>query len=105
MKEVAPDQGGSFSMGRGCIRSDGMEISNLVASLSNPVGRLIIDNTGLKRKYRFDLTWTWNDEPNSGDKGPSLFTALQEQLGLKLEPAKAPVQVIVTDHIERPSEN
>jgi uncharacterized protein (TIGR03435 family) len=50
-----------------------------------------------------DLTWAWGDDPNA--TGPSLFTALQEQLGLKLEPAKAPLDVVVIDHIERPSEN
>ncbi len=65
----------------------------------------VIDKTGLTGLYNIDLTWAWNDEPGSGDNGPSIFTALQEQLGLKLEPAKAPVDVVVIDHIERPSEN
>jgi uncharacterized protein (TIGR03435 family) len=56
----------------------------------------------LTGKYDFDLTWAADDLP---DSGPSIFTALQEQLGLRLETAKAPVDVVVIDHLERPSEN
>jgi len=74
-------------------------------SLSGTVGRVIIDKTGLTGQYDIELTWAWRDDPGSGETGPSIFTALQEQLGLKLEPAKAPVDVVVIDHIERPSEN
>jgi uncharacterized protein (TIGR03435 family) len=80
-----------------------MDLAALIASLSNPAGRKIIDKTGLTGKYQVDLTWAWNDDPNAA--GPSLFSALQDQLGLKLEPAKAPVDVVVIDHLERPSEN
>jgi len=110
MKEAPPSEQGGYgmgmdSMGVGRINSKGMEIAALVQSLSNPVGRKIIDKTGLTAKYEVNLTWAWNDDPGSGDSGPSIFTALQEQLGLKLEPAKAPIDVIVIDHIERPSEN
>jgi len=66
-------------------------------------GRVIIDRTELKGRYEVALQWAFNE--NFANAGPSLFTALQEQLGLKLEPAKAPVDVVVIDHIERPSEN
>ncbi len=105
MKEAPLSEHSGYSMGMGRINSKDMEVAALVASLSNPVGRKIIDKTGLTGKYEVDLSWAWNDEPGSGDSGPSIFTALQEQLGLKLEPAKAPVDVVVIDHIERPSEN
>ena len=105
MKEAPPTERSSYSMGLGRINGDAMQIDNLAFSLSNPVGRLIIDKTGLTGKYQVSLNWAWNDEPGSGDTGPSIFTALQEQLGLKLEPAKAPIDVVVIDHIERPSEN
>lgn len=100
--KVAPENSG-YSMGVGRINSKGMEIGALVASLSNPAGRKIIDKTGLTGNYQVDLTWAWDDDPNA--TGPSLFTALQDQLGLKLDPAKAPVDVVFIDHIERPSEN
>jgi uncharacterized protein (TIGR03435 family) len=103
MKEAAPDQSPGYRMGLGNIAGQSLFIGNLVGSLSHPAGRLIIDKTGLSGKYQVDLTWAWGDDPNA--TGPSLFTALQEQLGLKLEPAKAPLDVVVIDHIERPSEN
>jgi uncharacterized protein (TIGR03435 family) len=64
----------------------------------------ILDQTGLKGKYDLKLKWASVDDPREPD-GPSLFTAIQEQLGLKLESTKAPMDVLVIDHIERPSEN
>jgi bla regulator protein blaR1 len=74
-------------------------------------GRTVVDQTGLKGTYDFTLTWSEQSvasgigQEESGTDAPSLFTAVQEQLGLKLVPTKAPVDVIVIDHIERPSEN
>ena len=67
-------------------------------------GRKVLDRTGLTGRYDIDLKWASVDDPRNPD-GPSLFTAIQEQLGLKLDPVKAPVDVLVIDHIERPSEN
>jgi len=70
----------------------------------------VVDKTNLTGKYDVDLQWTPEsvrlqsapvDEPTS----PSIFTAVQEQLGLKLESAKGPVKTLVIDHVERPSEN
>ena len=73
------------------------------------VGELIVDKTGLTGMYDWTLNWT-PDAVAQGDDvgdagGPSLFTALQEQLGLKLEKTKAPVEVLVIEHVERPTEN
>jgi uncharacterized protein (TIGR03435 family) len=72
-------------------------------------GRMVADETNLPGLYDWTLHWTpWQAKPgeaSSDSNGPSLFTALQEQLGLKLEPAKAQVEVVVIDHIEFPSEN
>ena len=85
------------------------------------LGRTVIDKTGLKGEYDFKLKWT----PEPGEEGleslglppvppspqpadtngPSIFTAVQEQLGLKLESTKGPVDVLVIDHAEKPSEN
>ncbi len=68
--------------------------------------RVVIDKTGLKGDFSFVLNGTDIDGTAQNDATTiSLFTALQEQLGLKLEPQKAPVEVIVIDHVERPSAN
>jgi uncharacterized protein (TIGR03435 family) len=65
-------------------------------------GRPVIDNTGLEGSY--DCEASWSREGSEG-QGPSFFTAIQEQMGLKLEPAKGPVEVLLIDHIQPPSEN
>lgn len=74
-------------------------------SMSQSAGRTVVDKTGLTGKYDFDLKWTPDDQQGTADAGPSLFTALEEQLGLKLVPAKGPVDTLVVDHAEKPSEN
>jgi len=66
--------------------------------------RKVIDRTGLTGKYDLKLKWTPEGDPADAG-GPSIFTAIQEQLGLKLEPAKAPMDVVVIDHIEKPTAN
>jgi uncharacterized protein (TIGR03435 family) len=71
-------------------------------------GRTVVDQTGLKGTYDFTLSWSEQSGAagqENGTEAPSLFTAVQEQLGLKLVPTKGPVEVIVIDHIEKPSEN
>jgi uncharacterized protein (TIGR03435 family) len=70
-------------------------------------GRMVVDQTGLKGTYDFTLSWSEQSGAGqeNGTDAPSLFTAVQEQLGLKLVPTKGPVEVIVIDHIEKPSEN
>ena len=105
LKETAEGKPGGYSMYPGKLEGNGIELGSLVISLQNSAGRIIVDKTGLKGRYDISLKWSANDDPNSGDSGPDLFTALQEQLGLKLQPAKAPVDTIVIEHIERPSEN
>lgn len=102
LKQSAPGSGGVSNYGPGKISAKSTAISSLIVNLSGTVGRIIIDKTDLTGKYDFELSWAANNEP---DAGPSIFSALQDQLGLKLDPAKAPVDVVVIDHIERPSEN
>ena len=109
--------GGMMMMtGRGKITGQGIPISNLVNMLSNQrLGRPLYDKTGLVGNYDFELHWTPDDAPPMAggapgseaatDPGPSLFTALQEQLGLRLDPQKGLVDVVVIDHIELPSAN
>jgi uncharacterized protein (TIGR03435 family) len=105
LKETAAGESGGYSMGNGKLSGKGIQISSLTFSLSNEVGRYVVDKTGLTGKYDMDLKWTPDDEQGSADAGPSIFTALEEQLGLKLVAAKGPVDTVVVDHIEKPSEN
>jgi uncharacterized protein (TIGR03435 family) len=104
-KESAPGESGTTTMSPGKLSAHAYPAGSLAMSLSGVAGRVIIDKTGLTGQYDFELTWAARDDPGSGESAPNIFTALQEQLGLKLEPAKAPVDVVVIDHIERPSEN
>jgi bla regulator protein BlaR1 len=69
--------------------------------LIGPAGGPVVDQTGLKGAYDFTLKW----DSEIGADAPSFFTAIQEQLGLQLVASKAPVEVIVIDHIEQPSAN
>jgi uncharacterized protein (TIGR03435 family) len=108
LKEAAADANGGYSMGFGgkeeFLKGHGVELESLAYSLSSNVGRIILNKTGLSGKYEIDLKWSPQENP-SEDDGPSIFTALQEQLGLKLEPIKAPVESIVIEHVDRPTEN
>jgi uncharacterized protein (TIGR03435 family) len=99
-------EGGGRQRGRGLYISMGQPmkpfINELTVQLKNPV----VDRTGLTGFYNYTLHWTPDDgTPAAADDGLSIFTAIQEQLGLKLERVKAPIQVLVIDHIERPSSN
>ncbi len=91
--------------GPGRITGSQSVLPQLVSQLTQALGRTVEDRTGLTGKYDFTLTWTPEDQSADSAAGTSLFTALQEQLGLKLSPAKAPVPVLVVDHLERPSQN
>jgi uncharacterized protein (TIGR03435 family) len=87
----------------------GVSLATLAGNIARSVRRSVIDKTGLTGTYDLHLEWTdapLNDIPNpeTSDR-PSIFTALTEQLGLKLQSAKGPVEVIVIDRMERPSQN
>jgi uncharacterized protein (TIGR03435 family) len=101
----SPAGNGGYSMGNGQLTGKGITIDTLTFSLSNEVGRLVVDKTGLTGKYEMALKWTPDDAQGESDAGPSIFAALEEQLGLKLVSAKGPVDTIVVDHAEKPSEN
>jgi uncharacterized protein (TIGR03435 family) len=80
-------------------------IATFVFALSDNLSRTVVDKTGLTGNFDIDLKWTPDDQQGTPDAGPTLFTALEEQLGLKLVPAKGPVDTFVVDHVERPTEN
>lgn len=71
--------------------------------LGNKLSHPVIDKSGLQGKY--DWTLVWDPDPGPDSTEPSIFTAVQEQLGLKLDAQKGPVKMLVIDSVERPSEN
>jgi len=106
----------NITQGRGQIHGRAVPIEALLYALSGAsLERQVIDHTGLTGLYDFDLVWTPEDAIDaqstaSGMGGseappPSIFTAIQEQLGLRLEATKAQVDAVIVDHIERPSLN
>jgi uncharacterized protein (TIGR03435 family) len=108
-----PATNGLRLTGRGHLQAQGISMEVFVSDLSKEVSRTVLDKTGLTGKYDFALEWQPDDAlPIAGnDNGlpqnsvdSSLFTAVQE-LGLKLEPRKEPLRVLVIDHVEPPSPN
>jgi len=82
-------------------------MAKFVIGLSTTLDRPVVDRTGYTKTFDAQLKWIPTElaaDPN-GDAGPSIFTAIQEQLGLRLEAQKGPVETLVIDHIERPSDN
>jgi uncharacterized protein (TIGR03435 family) len=104
-------------IGPGQMMAGGTPLSQFVNPLSQFVQRTVIDRTGLTGAFDFDLSWTPDQLPQGppppgapplppiDPNGPSIFTALQEQLGLKLDAQRGPVDVIVIDRAERPTED
>lgn len=102
---------GMMRMGRDFIDAQAIPMSQLLGTLTQLSGRTVLDKTGLTGKYDVHLKWAPDDPglvngaPAPESAYPPLFTAIQEQLGLKLESQKGPVPGVVVDHIERPAEN
>ena len=112
-----------MGIGRGQLNMNGGSMRQLADALSARVGRNVVDKTGLTGDYDLTLQWTPDENdpitrsggpdgrppgdvaPPPDPNGPTLFTALQEQLGLKLESTKGPVETFAISHIEQPSEN
>jgi uncharacterized protein (TIGR03435 family) len=88
------------------ITAKSSTIENLASALATQIHRTVIDKTGLTEHYDFELKWTPDDgSATQANYGPGIFTAIQEQLGLKLQPAKGPVKTLIVDHAEMPSAN
>jgi uncharacterized protein (TIGR03435 family) len=106
--KIQPMQAGSDASQNknwlGHIISNGITMEVLTTVLSRFLRQPILDNTGLEGRYALELTWVQEQrgaEPTDAPAGPSIFSAVQEQLGLKLEARKSPVPVIVVDAAER----
>ncbi len=101
-----PDNEGMGGNGRQIRKFTNVSMSDLALMLQPHVDRPVVDQTALKGRYDFKLQWTVDEaQATDADAPPGLFTAIQEQIGLKLEPTKAPVDVLVVDHVETPSPN
>ena len=89
-----------------------LETRSSVTATWIPARCPVVNNTGLEGNYDFKLEWTPDPgppapggQPVETSLGPSLFTALQQQLGLRLEATKGPVDMLIIDHVDKPSEN
>jgi uncharacterized protein (TIGR03435 family) len=116
--EVVPEgsdkpKGTRISVGRGQFELLGAAVTALANQLGQVLGRSVIDKTELTGNYDFKLEWTPDESqgpggeapPSSDNTGVSIFTAVQDQLGLKLEATKGPVEILVIDRAEKASEN
>ena len=120
--KLKPDPSGegddSMSSQRGHLTARGVTMARLAGFRGSPraaLDHLVLDKTGIEGVFSFTLDWTPDDSPAASspqgppkrsEKWPSLLSALQEQLGLKLEARRAPVESIVIDHVEKiPTEN
>jgi uncharacterized protein (TIGR03435 family) len=122
---TGPDRGGAGMMkitmdGKmGQLAGQGVSVTSMAQALSQRLGCNVLDETGLRGNYDFTLQWPTTEglmlavegtedgkqrADSSPSPGPSIFTAIQEQLGLKLEPQRAPMETLVIDHVEMPSE-
>jgi uncharacterized protein (TIGR03435 family) len=112
---------GMMTWGRGRLVAQGIPIASLLPPLTQQLERTVLDKTGLKGTYDITLLWTPEDGqapmpnraegnrqgngPAADSSGASIFTAIQEQLGLKLDSQKGQVEGLFIDHVEKPSEN
>ncbi|MBL8215341.1 MAG: TIGR03435 family protein [Bryobacterales bacterium] len=121
VSESAGGPQGMIRMGRGMINTQGATMAMLVQQLSQQLGKPVVDKTGIDGRYDIELRWT--PEPGQGlgglggpppppdalppadPNGLTIFTAVQEQLGLRLDSQKTTVPVIIVEALSRPSEN
>ena len=100
------DQQNGEANGRHVEDLKNASMADLALILQFHVDRPLVDQTGLKGRYDFKLQWTVDDaQTAAADAPPGLFTAIQDQIGLKLERVKAPADVVVIDKVERPGAN
>jgi uncharacterized protein (TIGR03435 family) len=111
LKAVEP--GGSDTSSKGgrvrTLTAKKTSMAQLADIVARSLGEIVVDKTGIDGVYDFEFRWTNDDQTSSdigADTAPSLFIALQEALGLRLQPQRVPVEIVVVDHVERvPTEN
>lgn len=101
--EKSEGGGATTNNGRGLIEAKNITMRRFAEVLSRQTDLPVVDHTGLEGAFNLKLEWARDSA--KADTGPSIFAALQEQLGLRLESRKMPIEILVIDHAERPSEN
>ena len=101
--DAKPNMSTNSNGAKASMRVTNMSMADVAAALRRQAGRPVEDRTGLPGKYDFQIDWSPKDTPESNI--PSLYAVLQDQLGLRLRPAKGTIEDIVIDRIERPSDN
>jgi uncharacterized protein (TIGR03435 family) len=95
--------GPEISYGKGWIQTSRTTVAELASVLARSLDANVEDATGITGLFDFQLRWSPDDSPDA--PGPTLFTALREQCGLRLEARKGPVKAMVVDEVARPTEN
>jgi uncharacterized protein (TIGR03435 family) len=105
-KETLSNAGSSGGSGFRTLKFTNISVGDLALNLNFYQDRPVIDQTSLPSRYNFTLSWTYDlSRENESNMPPSLYTAIREQLGLRMDAVKGPAPVLVIDHIEHPSEN
>jgi uncharacterized protein (TIGR03435 family) len=107
LKKSEGDGSSRIKTGRGTLQATGVSMERFVSTLPTILDAPVVDASGIEGSYDFVLDWAPDPaaDTKDGPVGPSLYTALRETLGLKLEPRKVPVPLFVIDGAERPGEN
>ncbi|QEE29995.1 TIGR03435 family protein [Terriglobus albidus] len=107
----AQKDGLRFDVGYGKLRAEGATLEQLAGVIAQRLNEPVVDASGITGRYDMEINFTPPEGPMKlngqpiPDPPPSIFTAIQEQLGLKLEKRRGPVEVLVIDHVEMPTEN
>ena len=102
LQKTATPGGPTMRGGEGRLTGQNLTMDMLASLLANRVERPVLNQTGMPGHFDIHLEWS---EPEGDGTGPSIFTAVQEQLGLRLETGRAPTDMVVIDHVDRPSPN
>jgi uncharacterized protein (TIGR03435 family) len=102
-----PNENDRENGGQRTMQSANMSMADFALIMTYFMDRPVVDQTGLTGRYDFRFQWTFDESraPVDGSAAPGVFTAIQEQLGLKLEPVKTATDVLVIDKVEQPSAN